>query len=114
MAIPARNKDYCQSDSWKGIGFDGAWKNVREVRANGVTYTNNTGKTIIAAVTDYPNGYGYSSVYAYLNNDLIASQVGIGDMRNTTNQASLILPIPHGASYSFASSNGIQSWWEFW
>ncbi len=84
------------------------------VRANGATYTNDKGKPIFVSVADSSNGYNYSCVFGYVEGMQIAAQRGLGDMKNTVNQASILFIVPTNSTYSASFCTGRVIWQEFW
>lgn len=97
----------CQSSVWRaqGLGNGQTWKLV--AKAAGVTYTNNTGQTIVAM----PNAQGGSWVEMvfYVNGTEIAkwNSGGAGYSQKLGGP----IPIPSGATYSITISNGFLVYW---
>ena len=81
------------------IGSGQTWQNVLASRANGVTYTNSTGRSIQVGVRIQ---YGSSITV----NGVTAATSGIN---NATNFLGAI--VPNGNTYVVSSGNGIVSNW---
>jgi hypothetical protein len=103
------------------IGVGQTWTNVtssRSIPANSVTtYTNSTGRTIIAQI--YFSTPSVSNAYlSYSINGTIMGYVGDPSGSQPTLYWSLTLVIPAGATYALSGVNTgysyptLQSWWE--
>lgn len=104
---PFRGLQHCQGGVWvgQGIGYGQTWKVVPKVA--GVTYTNSTGKPIIAA----PNAQGGSWVQmTFYVDGLEVSRWNSGGAGYSQKVGAPII-IPVGASYSITIDNGYLGYW---
>lgn len=84
-----------------GIGFGQTWQDVTTSRASGVTYTNDTGKPIMIALTHV------QSLAFYAGGVLVGNDQGASN--NTTSLATFI--VPAGTTYSLTAPQ-ISRWTE--
>lgn len=87
-----------QGDAAIGTGGQ-TWQNLTSSRASGTTYTNNTGRSIMVAVT--PNTTGSTST-VYVN--------GVAVFNAPFFNASFI--VPNGQTYSATLAGGLYLWAE--
>jgi hypothetical protein len=95
------------------LGVGQTWQNVGASRASAVTYTNNTGRPIIVAVTGANASYSY--IPFYIDGQLVIYPKG-RDTSSATTQASLAMVVPNGSTYMASIDNSdnesFMYWWE--
>lgn len=90
--------------------FGGTWQNMTALRANGATYTNDTGSIIMFAATG--NCCGNSNTNVWIDNREVyrhSAQWNGGSGYGSTG----MWIVPPGSTYRVIFVNGIRSWWEF-
>ncbi len=103
------------SYSWRSVSSGGdpaagmTWKNVTALRANGGTYTNDTGRSIYAAASG--NCCGNSDSNVYINGVHVSREIAQWNGGAGWGATGMWL-IPAGATYSFSFNNGLYFWWE--
>lgn len=93
----------------KVIGVEQTWQDVTASRAAGITYTNTTGKPIIASVYFSISAANQTS-YAYVDSIMVCGYAGNGTY---SWRSTFSLIIPNGSTYRLTISSGsIVKWSE--
>ncbi|PTH79057.1 polymer-forming cytoskeletal protein [Aeromonas veronii] len=106
----------CQNGTWKGgsagLGEGQSWQNVAGARGNNVTYTNTTGRTIVAAVTSC--NCRWTQIDAFVG----GVKIGYSYAGDFGGSSIMSVIVPPGSTYRFYWYNhrgqyaGIDSWVE--
>jgi hypothetical protein len=86
-----------------GFGVGQTWQNLTASRANGVTYTNSTGKPIMVSIKFTPNGGGLITVDG--------QEIIYGASVTSASNGGCNTVVPSGLTYS-ASTPGLMAWFE--
>ena len=107
MASVIRGSDNFDSLVHQGIGVNQTWQDVTSSRANGVTYTNTTGKPIFVWITSSPWGATEATSVSIAG---ISSFECHRSPSGTTYDTTLI--VPNGTTYSYYHNIGFSKWLE--
>lgn len=94
------------------VGESQSWTNVTSSRALGTTYTNTTGRTIVAAVTSHDHS-NYAYLYGYVD-DLYIQETQVENDYHGAATTYQLLIVPAGSTYrvNAGSSTPLQTWYE--
>lgn len=104
-AAVGTSKKYARQDhvhAEGGIGIGQTWQNVTSSRSFGTTYTNSTGKPIMAAVSSASGQY--TSLAGIIDGVTIQSSGGSWAAGAAGSQSTITLIIPNGSTYTFSQS----------
>jgi len=90
------------------LGWNQTWQNMTASRSAGVTYTNSTGRPIVANVT-YGGNTSASTTNIHVTVDGITMSLAINTNSGGSAGATGHVIIPSGSTYSF---NVADTWWE--
>lgn len=93
---------------WSRLAIDGALTNIAASRTQGVTYTNDSGRTRWIMI-----GYGYSVTQSnFLVNGAVVGSIGSGSSGNIGNGI-FTYPIPAGSTYQLTTGVSKNYWYEY-
>ena len=104
-AAVGTSKKYARQDhvhAEGGIGIGQTWQNVTSSRTFGTTYTNSTGKPIMAAVSSASGQY--TTLAGTIDSVVIQSSAGSWAAGSSASQSTVTLIIPNGSTYTFSQS----------
>lgn len=91
-----------------GIGINQTWQNVLASRSSGVTYTNNTGRTIVITISRGMAANSYHSV-SIDGNEVSRFVNPFGDRPVYVGITHIV---PNGSTYITTGGGGVTFWWE--
>ncbi len=93
-----------------GLGYGQAWQDVTASRANGVTYTNSTGKPIQVLVS-FADTNGLTAVYTVNVGGVNIINALQYDLSTSSGAATAAFVVPNGVAYAVSWTNAILSRW---